>query len=398
MKNKLLKLLIISSITVSVYGCKQEERLVLNEKYQEYYDNETQKATKGILLEYGENPSLKLDEYLTMEQELLEGTMITVHGMKDELLIEEPIKLEETLNIGDYYLVITDGNERIELLLSVRDTIVPKFVDFKDNLKFEEGKDVDLTKLFKADDLTDVEIKIEGEVDFEKAGKYKIEVIAIDKGENVTKQECTVEITEKTKEVAVDKYEDNTSNKKPSSNKTETSSSQTSSSANTDKVCDINSGGGSYGRKYPDCWYTAEGHTHITPNSKAQVIATARQHIGQTGWNCGDFVWQMYMLNKYDCYTIPYTVWYPSPENTTEKLLSVLQTGDLIHMPNHVALVASVSGNAITIIEGGVNSNNEVQENSFTVITAEDGSTIREYAKVPITQVERMGNHWYLGD
>ena len=381
-------------------GCQQKERLVLNERYQDYYNNETQKATRGILLEYGENPSLKFDEYLTMEQELLEGTIITVHKMKDEVLIEEPIELKEPLNVGDYYLVITDGYERIELLLSVRDTVAPEFVDFKENLKFEEEKDVDLTNLFEAKDLSDVEIEIKGEVDFNKPGKYNIEVIATDKSENITKQECVVEIIEKPKEKqeVVNRYENGTSNKKPSSNKNESSSNQKPSNTNSNKVCNINDGPGSYGRKYPDCWYTKEGHTHIEPNSKAQVIATARQHIGQTGWNCQDFVWQMYMLNNYECYTIPYEVWYPSEENTMEKLFQVIQPGDMIYMPNHVALVASVNGNAITVIEGGVNFQNEVQENSFSLKQTDEGLVIRTDALVQITQLKRMGNHWYLED
>lgn len=221
MKKKLLGLLALSLLT-TLGGCKEEKRLVLNEKYSEYYDVENEKATKGIVFEYGEVPSLELDEYLLTEQELLEGTKVTLHEMKEELLVEEPIELQNNLDVGDYYLVITDGNEKIQLLVSVRDTVVPEFVDFKDNLKYEEGKEVDLAKLFKAKDLSNTEVKVEGEVDFNKPGKYTIKVVATDESGNITEKECVVEITEKPKEVEK-KPTTTTQTQKPSNNTGSTS-------------------------------------------------------------------------------------------------------------------------------------------------------------------------------
>lgn len=217
MKKKLLGLLVFSLIATTLGGCKEEKRLVLNDKYSEYYDVENEKATKGIVFEYGEIPSLELDEYLLIENELLEGTKVTVHGMKEELLVEEPMNLEEGLIPGDYYLVISDGNEEIQLLVSVRDTVAPEFVDFKDNLKYEEGKEVDLVKLFKAEDLSKIEVKVEGKVDFNKPGKYTIKVIATDESENIIEKESIVEITEKPKEVEK-KPTTTTQTQKPSNN------------------------------------------------------------------------------------------------------------------------------------------------------------------------------------
>lgn len=212
MKKLLLSLLSLSLLfTMSACNKKDDiqenHRIVLNEKYSEYYDVEKQQATKGILIEYGNVPSLALDEYLSKDKELLEGTMVTLHNMKEELLVEEPIELGDVLEIGDYYLLITDGEEKVQLLISVRDTIAPEFVKFSEKVEFQKGDKVDLTKIFNATDLTDVVITIEGEVDFNKAGEYKVKYIATDKNGNKTEKESTVVIKENEEDLKNDQTE-----------------------------------------------------------------------------------------------------------------------------------------------------------------------------------------------
>ena len=288
MKNKLLNLLVLL-IIFTLSGCKSEPRLILNEKYSEYYDIENQQPTKGILIEYGEVPSLVLDEYLSTKKELLEGTRITVHNMKNEELVEEPIEVKDILDIGDYYLLISDGNEKIQLLISVRDTVMPEFVDFKNNLKFEEGKEVELVELFKAKDLTNTEIKIEGKVDFDKPGEYTIKVIAIDEGENFIEKECIVEITKKPKEVI--KTDTTTSIEKPStnSNPSDDKKEETKQDENKEEVEIPESHyNPSYNQQVLDLINvkrTENGVSELTYNSSLQYIADARAKEVVSDWS-----------------------------------------------------------------------------------------------------------------
>lgn len=201
---KILSGIIITTLMLSMVGCAPKETLKLNEKYAEYYDTKTNTPTKGIIIEYGETPSLEVKEYLSEEQseEFLLNTVSTLHAIKYEEVVEEPMEVKDKLEVGDYYLVLAHEDNKIQLLVSVRDTKAPEFKDFKEELSYEEGtKDVDLKSLFSAEDLSETEVLIEGEVDFNKVGEYKITVIAKDLSDNETKKECTVKITKKPKQV-----------------------------------------------------------------------------------------------------------------------------------------------------------------------------------------------------
>lgn len=128
-------------LLIGALGCQKKEVMVLNDTYKEYYDTENNETAKGIVIEYGELPSLDVKEYLSDEQseEYIENNTATLHAMQEEEMVEEPIELGEILNVGDYYLLLEHEDESIQLLVSVRDTVAPGFKDFTETLSYEQG-------------------------------------------------------------------------------------------------------------------------------------------------------------------------------------------------------------------------------------------------------------------
>lgn len=188
------------SLLMGVAGCQQEEAMVLNDTYKEYYDTENNEPAKGIIIEYGELPSLDVKEYLSDEQseEYIENTTATLHAMKEEEMVEEPIELGEILDVGDYYLLLKHEDESIRLFVSVRDTVAPEFKDFTETLSYEQGTEAgNLASLFSAEDLAETTITVEGDVDYNTPGEYKVKVVATDASDNKTEKECTITITAK---------------------------------------------------------------------------------------------------------------------------------------------------------------------------------------------------------
>src|SRR5699024_1502879 len=105
------------------------------------------------------------------------------------------------LQVGEYTLKINyaEETEPLSLPVTIKDTVAPEFKDFKEKVSVDYGYDKDLTKLFSAEDLADVVIRIDGEVDTKKAGDYKITVIAEDASGNQTEKDCTITVKEKPK-------------------------------------------------------------------------------------------------------------------------------------------------------------------------------------------------------
>ena len=186
---KIINSILAFSLLMGVAGCQQKEAMVLNDTYKEYYDTENNEPAKGIVIEYGEIPSLDVKEYLSEEQseEYIENTTATLHAMKEEEMVEEPIELGEILDVGDYYLLLEHDDESIQLLISVRDTVAPEFEDFTETLSYEQGAEgIDLASLFSAEDLAETTITVEGDVDYNTPGEYKVKVVATDASDNKT--------------------------------------------------------------------------------------------------------------------------------------------------------------------------------------------------------------------
>ena len=215
---------------------------------------------KSVTLEYGQNPyiDIQLESLLENYDDVKEQYQfsLSLFNADEEEIKEDSITDDALLQVGEYTLSIdyADDEAPLQLSVTIKDTVAPEFKDFKEKVSVDYGYDKDLTKLFSAEDLADVVIRIDGEVDTKKAGDYKVTVIAEDANGNKTEKECTITVKEKPKASGSlssnntaapsgSSHSGNTSAGKPSAN----SSGSSSGSGNTSSGSSSGSGSSSTG-------------------------------------------------------------------------------------------------------------------------------------------------------
>lgn len=117
---------------------------------------------------------------------------------RESIIIQENKLLSDTkdyLNVGKYPAIVSYKKETKKFMIEVKDTTKPEFKEFNDKIVIEQNaKDVDLTKFFKAEDLTHVELSIEGEYDLSKIGDFEITIVATDESKNQSKKQFTLTV------------------------------------------------------------------------------------------------------------------------------------------------------------------------------------------------------------
>lgn len=208
-------------MSLFLVGCSNKQQISLNERYM------PKEGTEGfipVIIEYGDALNLDVKKYLSndVSEELLNNTQLEVYKViNDEGLTEEkPLEDTSQLDCGNYVIVLTESETILKVPFEIKDTIAPKFIDFKEQLETQEGSKFTLDGKFKATDLSKVKITFEGKVELTKPGKYPVKVIAIDEAGNKTEKECVVTVTQKPEE-SKKPSDNNTPSKQPSTgNKT----------------------------------------------------------------------------------------------------------------------------------------------------------------------------------
>ena len=160
---------------------------------------------KSVTLEYGQNPyiDIQLESLLENYDDVKEQYQfsLSLFNADEEEIKEDSITDDALLQVGEYTLKINyaEDTEPLQLSVTNKDTVAPEFKDFKEKVSVDYGYNKDLTKLFSAEDLADVAIRIDGAVDTKKAGDYKVTVIAEDTSGNQAEKDCTITVKEKPK-------------------------------------------------------------------------------------------------------------------------------------------------------------------------------------------------------
>lgn len=202
-------------------SCKPEEKLEL--------------AVSEVTIECGDVLSLNAEDYLVdgTDKEILDNVIVDVGIVNDEGKTEGPIDTDGSdLKVGSYQLSLRYNIEIKLLTVIVQDTTPPEFIDCPETVTFVQGIVTDLTQVYDAKDFSDFEVTIEGNVDFNTIGEYKIKVIAQDEYGNATEKESTVIITATETSNTSENRETNTygNNTSASSGNETTTSSESSSS------------------------------------------------------------------------------------------------------------------------------------------------------------------------
>lgn len=178
---KIIKVLLCLSVFIPLYGCSSKNILLKEDIF---------------TLEYGQPINTEAKEYLNtekMEEKIVSATTMDTSAIKNEEEKEYPM-------IGEYKIFFQYEEEKVEAILKVQDTTKPVFKDFKEILEVvkdcvpEKGA---LEKNFTAEDLSEVKISLNVEnVDYAKAGDYKVTVLAKDSAGNEEAKETILKVVE----------------------------------------------------------------------------------------------------------------------------------------------------------------------------------------------------------
>lgn len=207
MKNKKKPIIIISLITIIflvglILIFHKEEKIELKQE--------------SFIFEYGDDIINDVSYYLKDAN--------STKNIKDYKLINNLKKNSETglIEPDEYTITIKYKKQEETFKVIIKDTKAPIFTKYEDKISLiQDSEDVDLTKYFIADDLSDMILSVEGSFDISKVGEYNLKMIATDKSGNKTKKDFIVEVKEKEKIPStppVSNNSKNTSNTNPSGN------------------------------------------------------------------------------------------------------------------------------------------------------------------------------------
>lgn len=207
MKNKKKSIIIISLITIIflvglILIFHKEEKIELKQE--------------SFIFEYGDDIINDVSYYLKDAD--------STKNIKDYKLINNLKKNSETglIEPDEYTITIKYKKQEETFKVIIKDTKAPIFTKYEDKISLiQDSEDVDLTKYFIAEDLSDVILSVEGSFDISKVGEYNLKMIATDKSGNKTKKDFIVEVKEKEKIPStppVSNNSKNTSDTNPSGN------------------------------------------------------------------------------------------------------------------------------------------------------------------------------------
>lgn len=185
MKNKKKTIIIISLITIIflvglILIFHKEEKIELKQE--------------SFVFEYGDDIINDVSYYLKDAD--------STKNIKDYKLINNLKKNNETglIEPDEYTLKIKYKKQEKTFKIIIKDTKAPIFTKYEDKISLiQDSTDVDLTKYFAAEDLSDVILSVEGNFDISKIGEYNLEMIAADKSDNKAIKDFIVEVKEKEK-------------------------------------------------------------------------------------------------------------------------------------------------------------------------------------------------------
>lgn len=136
---------------------------------------------------------------VNLNDEVYDNDNVTI--LKNGNFINDKVRLDTSkVGVQEVKVIIKDyfkKNKEIIYKLEVKDNEGP-IINFK-NLSTEVGKDIDLLAGVIATDNSkeDIEVKVEGDYDFNTVGDYKLYYVATDSSGNTTREEFTLTVDKK---------------------------------------------------------------------------------------------------------------------------------------------------------------------------------------------------------
>lgn len=269
---------VILILSVIIFIILNKPKIELKHENYVFEFGESVSADPSYYLKNG-NKTKNLDDYKLILNNKLE--------IKDKKILS---KDEKYLMVGKYDLSIKYKKGIKSFSIEVKDTKKPEFKEAPEKITLEQNsKNVDLTKFFDAEDLSEVKLSINGDYDISKTGNYELKIVATDKYDNKREKQFTLEVIDlesskeggkisKTidgtiyKSDAMIEYENAKNNPTPSSNNNSTSTSKKNN--NTTKNNKSNQSSNNTSQQ------SSEGYRRDIANTYASQINTYRRQNG----------------------------------------------------------------------------------------------------------------------
>lgn len=150
------------------------------------------KVVDDFTIEYGTPISENIRDYVLEDtkEKIIENTTLEVVGLD---------KQSEYAEVGKYIVKLMHKNTEERVVVTVEDTTKPIFTDENNTIDIFTNETIDYSKLFVAEDLSDVAIEVDDSaVNYAKAGTYTLQVKATDSSDNVATKDVTLNITQTT--------------------------------------------------------------------------------------------------------------------------------------------------------------------------------------------------------
>jgi len=135
--------------------------------------------------EYGDKIPENLDYYLT-----------NVNKHKDVNNLD--LVIDSNGEVGKHNAYVLIKEKKFEFIVEIIDSSAPVFTEFKNEIiVMKNSSETDILSKFKAKDLSQTSISLEGNYNLKKVGIYNVEVIAVDLYNNKSSKPLTIKVQEK---------------------------------------------------------------------------------------------------------------------------------------------------------------------------------------------------------
>ncbi len=150
--------------------------------------------SKKLVLEYDEKVTVELNNEIYNIDNIKKVTNGSIETKKEKIDTSKPGEKRITFIIKDFY----GKKKKYTYTIVVVDKEAP-VITYNKNLTTIEGTKIDLLSNVSATDNSNetIEVKVEGQYDFNKAGTYKINYVAQDSSNNKTSEEAILKVEKK---------------------------------------------------------------------------------------------------------------------------------------------------------------------------------------------------------
>lgn len=152
--------------------------------------------------ELGEDVSSNVVMYLRDADTIKDITKYSLSSDSLKIKNKKLVKDDDLfIPVGEYKMQISYKNKSKDFIISIVDKIVPEFTKTEEVIEVEENTEkIDLISYFEATDLSKTELSILGDYDLNKAGEYKLKIVAEDEYNNSSEKEFILKVNKKVEE------------------------------------------------------------------------------------------------------------------------------------------------------------------------------------------------------